>query len=46
MQEIGLIKPSLDNIYLKSCFASFSQGTECLSPDLCPELLSGCVEGQ
>ena len=32
--------------YLKSCSASFSQSIECLISDLCPELLSGCVEGQ
>ena len=32
--------------YLKAYSASFSQSTECLLPDLHPELLSGCVEGQ
>ena len=28
--------------YLKTCSASFPQSTECLIPDLHPELLSGC----
>ena len=46
MQEFGLIKSSPENICLKACSASFPQSTECLIPDLCPELLSGCVEGQ
>ena len=43
MQGIGLINSSPENNYLK---AYFSQNTECLIPDLCPELHSGCVEGQ
>ena len=41
----GLIKTSPENKYLKPYFASFSQSTEGLIPDLCPEL-SGWVEGQ
>ena len=45
VQEIGLLKSSPTNIYLEACSASFSQSTECLIPDLHPELLSGCVEG-
>ena len=40
MQELRLIK-SLEKIYLKACFASFSQSTEHLILDLHPELLSG-----
>ena len=32
--------------FLKVCSASFSQSTECLIPDLCPELLSRGIEGQ
>ena len=35
-----------ENTYLKTCFTNFSQGTDCLTPNLHPELLSGCVEGQ
>ena len=46
MQEFGLIKSSPEDIYLKACSASFSQSTECLIPDLHPELLSAGVEGQ
>ena len=30
--------------YLKACSASFSQSTECLIPDLNPELLSGVLK--
>uniref|UniRef100_A0AC11DBF9 Uncharacterized protein n=1 Tax=Ovis aries TaxID=9940 RepID=A0AC11DBF9_SHEEP len=41
----GLIKTSPENKYLKAYFASFSQSTEGLIPNLCPEL-SGWVEGQ
>ena len=43
MQEIGLIKSSPENIYLKAYSASFSQTIECFIPDLHLELLSGCV---
>ena len=32
--------------YLKTCSDSFFQSTECLIPDLCPELDSGDVEDQ
>ena len=46
MQEIGFIKFSPENIYLKACSARFSRSTECLIPELHPELLSGCVKGQ
>ena len=46
MQEIGLIKPCLENSYLRACSASFSQGIESLIPHFHPELLLGCVEGQ
>ena len=45
IQEIGLIKSSSKE-YLKSCSASFSRSMELLIPELCSELLSGCVEGQ
>ena len=45
-QETGLIKSSPENIHLKAYPASFSQSTECLTPDLQPELLSGRAEGQ
>ena len=38
MQEIELIKSSPENIYLKVWSANFSQDTECLIPDLHPEL--------
>ena len=31
---------------LKALFASFYRNTECLILDLCPEFLSGYVEGQ
>ena len=34
---------SLENIYLKTCIASFSQSTDCLIPDLHPELLTAVV---
>ena len=43
MQEIELIKSSPENIYLKAWSANFSQDTECLIPDLHPELTSACV---
>ena len=33
-------------MYLKASSASFAQSTECLSPNLCPELLSEGAEGQ
>ena len=46
MQEFGLIKSSPENLYLMTCSASFSQSTECLIPDLHPELLPGRVEDQ
>ena len=46
MQEIGLIASSPENIYLKAYATSFSQSMEYHIPDLHPELLSGCVEGQ
>jgi len=45
IQDIGLIKSSPKE-YLKSCSASFSRSMELLVPELCSELLSGCVEGQ
>ena len=35
-----------ENNYLKTCFASFSQSTQCLAPDPHAELLSRVVEGQ
>ena len=44
MQELGLIKSSPEQIYLKACSASFSQSTECLIPDFHPELLSGALK--
>ena len=40
------MKSSPENFYLKTFSASFSQSTECLIPDLHPELFSGVVEGQ
>ena len=43
---IRFIKSSPENIYLKTYSASFSPSTECLIPDLHPELLPGGVEGQ
>ena len=46
MQEIKFIKYSPENVYLKARLATFSQSTECLSPNLCPESLSEYVEGQ
>ena len=47
MHEIRLRKFSLENIELSEVlFCQFSQITESLIPDLHPELLSGCVEGQ
>ena len=36
--EAQMIKTSPENKYLKAYFASFSQSTEGLIPDLCPEL--------
>ena len=44
MQELGLIKSSPEQIYLKACSASVSQSTECLIPDFHPELLSGALK--
>ena len=47
MQEFRFIKFSPENIQLsEGLFCQFSQSTESLIPDLHPELLSGCVEGQ
>ena len=46
MKKFGLIKSSPKNNYLKACSTCFSPSTECLIPDLHPEPLSGCVEGQ
>ena len=46
VQEIGLIKSSPENSYLKACPDSFSQSTKWLIPDVHPELLSGCVHCQ
>ena len=50
MQKDGLIK-SFENIYLKACsisfcfcFCFFPQSTECLIPDLHPEVLSGVLK--
>ena len=37
-----LIQSSLENIYLKTCSASFPQSTECFTP----ERLSEAAEGQ
>ena len=37
---------SPENSYLKTCSASFSQSTQCLIPDLYPEVFSEGVEGQ
>ena len=44
MEDIGLTKSSPENVYLKACSASFSQSTDCLIPDLNPELLSGVLK--
>ena len=46
MKKLGLTKSSPKNNYLKACSTRFSPCTECLIPDLHPELRSGCVEGQ
>ena len=47
MQELGSKNLSWKYLVLKKvCSASFSQSTECLIPDLHPEILPGCVEGQ
>lgn len=46
MQEVGLIKFSPVNTYLKASSGTLSQSTGGLIPDLCPEVLSGCVKGQ
>ena len=42
----GLVESSSENTYLKASSTSFPQSTECLIPDLYPELLPACVEGQ
>ena len=47
MKEIGFITFSPENMSLsEGLFCQFSQSTECLLPDLHPELFSGCVKGQ
>lgn len=42
----GLVKLSPENIYLKTCSASFSPSTECLISVLHLELLSRVLENQ
>jgi len=44
--RIRLVRLSPENVYLKTCSASFSPSTECLISVLCPELLSRGLENQ